>query len=90
MRGEVKRQLGMLTLMSPERLVPKDHPIRRIKAHGLFVDLRGSWIDGRAAGQPGICDEPADSQADHGAQPIAARETPADPSLSGTRMKPRW
>ena len=32
MRGEAKRQLAMLTLVSPERLVPKGHPIRRIKA----------------------------------------------------------
>ena len=32
MRGERTRQVGMLTLMSPERLVPRDHPIRRIKA----------------------------------------------------------
>jgi hypothetical protein len=24
--------VGMLTLIGPERLVPKDHPIRRIKA----------------------------------------------------------
>ena len=32
MRGERRGQVGMLTLMSPERLVPRDHPIRRIKA----------------------------------------------------------
>ena len=32
MRGEGRQQVSMLTLMSPERLVPKDHPIRRIKA----------------------------------------------------------
>lgn len=32
MRGEATRQLGMLTLLSPERLVPQEHPIRRIKA----------------------------------------------------------
>jgi hypothetical protein len=32
MRGERTRQVGMLTLVSPERLVPKDHPIRRMKA----------------------------------------------------------
>ncbi len=32
MRGERRHQVSMLTLMSPERLVPKDHPIRRIKA----------------------------------------------------------
>src|SRR5262249_40723077 len=32
MRGEVERQAPMLTLTTPERRVPKDHPIRRIKA----------------------------------------------------------
>lgn len=32
MRGERQQQVSMLTLMSPERLVPRDHPIRRIKA----------------------------------------------------------
>jgi transposase len=32
MRGERRQQASMLTLMSPERLVPRDHPIRRIKA----------------------------------------------------------
>ena len=32
MRGERRQQVSMLTLMSPERLVPRDHPIRRIKA----------------------------------------------------------
>lgn len=32
MRGERRQQVSMLTLMSPERLVPREHPIRRIKA----------------------------------------------------------
>ncbi len=32
MRGAQRQQVSMLTLMSPERLVPRDHPIRRIKA----------------------------------------------------------
>jgi transposase len=32
MRGERRQQVSMLTLMSPERLVPRDHPIRRVKA----------------------------------------------------------
>jgi len=32
MRGEVERQAPMFTLTTPERRVPKDHPIRRIKA----------------------------------------------------------
>jgi transposase len=31
MRGEVERQAPMLTLTTPERRVPPDHPIRRIK-----------------------------------------------------------
>jgi transposase len=43
MRGERTGQVGMLTLMSPERLVPKDHPIRRIKAlaDAQLVQLSG-------------------------------------------------
>src|SRR4029453_17457045 len=32
MRGEVDPQLGLLTLITPEKRVPADHPIRRIKA----------------------------------------------------------
>ena len=32
MRGEVERQVGMLTLVQPEQRIPADHPIRRIKA----------------------------------------------------------
>lgn len=32
MRGQVKRQETMFSLMTPEGRVPKDHPIRRIKA----------------------------------------------------------
>jgi transposase len=31
MRGEQKKQSSMLVLMSPESVVPKDHPARRIK-----------------------------------------------------------
>ena len=31
MRGKVERQETMLTLMTPSKRVPKDHPIRRIK-----------------------------------------------------------
>src|SRR5262252_8613095 len=43
MRGERRGQVSMLTLMSPERLVPKDHPIRRIKAlaDAQLVQLSG-------------------------------------------------
>jgi hypothetical protein len=32
MRGKNKSQPSMLCLISPESTVPKDHPIRRIKA----------------------------------------------------------
>ena len=32
MRGEVERQVGMLTLVQPEQRIPADHPLRRIKA----------------------------------------------------------
>ena len=32
MRGEAERQVPMMTLTTPERRVPQDHPIRRIKA----------------------------------------------------------
>ena len=31
MRGRTERQVSMLSLMTPEKRVPKDHPIRRIK-----------------------------------------------------------
>jgi transposase len=31
MRGEAERQVPLMTLTTPERRVPKDHPIRRIK-----------------------------------------------------------
>jgi transposase len=31
MRGRIERQESMLSLMTPEKRVPKDHPIRRIK-----------------------------------------------------------
>jgi transposase len=32
MRGEAERQVPLMTLTTPERRVPQDHPIRRIKA----------------------------------------------------------
>ena len=32
MRGKNKTQPSMLCLISPESVVPKDHPIRKIKA----------------------------------------------------------
>jgi transposase len=31
MRGQSKQQVSMLTLRSPEQMVPKDHPIRRVR-----------------------------------------------------------
>jgi hypothetical protein len=31
MRGEEQRQRAMLVVINPEKRVPKDHPIRRIK-----------------------------------------------------------
>jgi len=31
MRGEERRQRAMLTVIDPEKRVPKDHPIQRIK-----------------------------------------------------------
>src|SRR3954470_23143697 len=31
MRGEIKHQVSMFSTVSPEKRVPKDHPIRRIK-----------------------------------------------------------
>ena len=31
MRGDVKKQATMLSLVGPEQRVPQDHPIRRIK-----------------------------------------------------------
>src|SRR5580704_14757365 len=31
MRGEERRQRPMLVVIDPERRVPKDHPVRRIK-----------------------------------------------------------
>ena len=31
MRGDTQRQSGMLFAVTPEQLVPADHPIRRIK-----------------------------------------------------------
>jgi hypothetical protein len=31
MRGSTTRQIPMLSTLTPERLVPADHPLRRIK-----------------------------------------------------------
>jgi hypothetical protein len=32
MRGEAERQVPLMTLTTPERRFPQDHPIRQIKA----------------------------------------------------------
>src|SRR5580765_2696380 len=51
MRGDVNRQGSMFSLVSPEKRVPQDHPIRRIKAMAdtelarlspLFDEMYGS------------------------------------------------
>src|SRR4051795_9971061 len=43
MRGEPERQLAMLTSLSPEDLIPVDHPIRRIRR---VVDTVLAELDG--------------------------------------------
>ena len=43
MRGSQERQLAMLTTLSPEELIPSDHPIRRIRA---VVDAVLGALDG--------------------------------------------
>src|SRR5262249_46174747 len=53
MRGERRRQVGMLTLISPERLVPRDHPIRRIKALADAELVRLSAVFDRMYAQRG-------------------------------------
>jgi len=42
-RGSQERQLAMLTTLSPEDLIPSDHPIRRIRA---VVDAVLAELDG--------------------------------------------
>jgi transposase len=43
MRGEPERQLAMLTTLSPEDLIPADHPIRRIRS---VVEVVLAELDG--------------------------------------------
>ena len=45
MRGSQERQLAMLTTLSPEDLIPADHPIRRIRAvvDAVLVELDGQF-----------------------------------------------
>ena len=46
MRGTPERQMAMLTTLSPEVLIPGDHPIRRIRAvvDAVLADLHGEWF----------------------------------------------
>jgi hypothetical protein len=45
-RGTPERQMAMLTTLSPEVLIPEDHPIRRIRAvvDAVLADLHGEWF----------------------------------------------
>src|SRR5438128_7283875 len=45
MRGSSDRQLAMLSSLSPEDLIPADHPIRRIRkvVEAVLVDLDGEF-----------------------------------------------
>src|SRR5262249_43608827 len=61
MRGGGRRQVGMLSLVSPERLVPPDHPIRRIKALADAELVRLSPVLDRMYGQRGRPSSPPES-----------------------------
>jgi transposase len=60
MRGTYKRQATMLAIVSPEQRVPKDHPLRKIKAmadqelKGLSAVFDGMYSD---TGRPSIAPE---------------------------------
>jgi hypothetical protein len=48
MRGEAERQIGMLTLVTPEQRVRDDHPLRRVKplAEAALKDLSPTFDTG--------------------------------------------
>ena len=48
MRGEAERQVPLMTLTTPERRVPQDHPIRRIKALAAHITAHAGRISMRA------------------------------------------
>lgn len=57
MRGMTERQLAMLTTLSPESLIPADHPIRRIRkvVDAVLADLDGEfWAMYSAVGRPSV------------------------------------
>jgi transposase len=56
-RGSQERQLAMLTTLSPEDLIPGDHPIRRIRAvvDAVLAELDGEFTAMYARdGRPGV------------------------------------
>src|ERR1700760_967720 len=57
MRGEPERQLAMLTTLSPEDLIPAEHPIRRIRrvVEAVLADLDGEFYAMYSrAGRPSV------------------------------------
>ena len=57
MRGMTERQLAMLTTLSPESLIPVDHPIRRIRkvVDAVLAELDGEfWAMYSALGRPSV------------------------------------
>jgi transposase len=56
-RGMTERQLAMLTTLSPESLIPVDHPIRRIRkvVDAVLAELDGEfWAMYSALGRPSV------------------------------------
>ena len=57
MRGMTEQQLAMLTTLSPESLIPVDHPIRRIRkvVDAVLAELDGEfWAMYSALGRPSV------------------------------------
>ena len=54
MRGAPERQMAMLTTLSPEDLIPAEHPIRRIRTvvDELLASLDGEFEATRRSGAP--------------------------------------